>query len=78
MEATHVDAKPVVLVVLARAAHGPSHRADTMTNYLIPVDVADADLWSYSPSLNNIIEGLRAQALAATYYVVFDACPAAS
>jgi Caspase domain len=44
---------------------------------LIPVDVVeadDADLWNVSLNLNNIIEGLRAQAPAATHYVVFDAC----
>jgi hypothetical protein len=29
---------------------------------------------NYWLNLNNIIEGLRAQAPAATHYVVFDAC----
>jgi formylglycine-generating enzyme required for sulfatase activity len=58
------------------SGHGAAD-ADTKTNYLIPVDVADADdadLWNYSLNLNNIVEGLRAQAPAATHYVVFDAC----
>ena len=50
---------------------------DTKINYLIPVDVANADdeeLWNYSLNLNTVIEGLRAQAPGATHYVVFDAC----
>src|SRR5262249_42686215 len=62
--------------LLYYSGHGAAD-ADTRTNYLIPVDVADADdadLWNYSLNLNNIIEGLRAQAPAATHYVVFDAC----
>jgi uncharacterized caspase-like protein len=62
--------------LLYYSGHGAAD-ADTKTNYLIPVDVADADdadLWNYSLNLNNIIEGLRAQAPAATHYVVFDAC----
>src|SRR4029077_13028391 len=50
---------------------------DTKINYLIPVDVANADddnLWINSLNLNNIIENLREQAKLATHYVVFDAC----
>jgi Caspase domain len=46
-------------------------------NYLIPVDVANAedeDLWNYSLNLNTVVENLRAQAPSATHYVVFDAC----
>jgi formylglycine-generating enzyme required for sulfatase activity/uncharacterized caspase-like protein len=62
--------------LLYYSGHGAAD-PDTKTNYLIPIDVADADdadLWNYSLNLNNIIEGLRAQAPAATHYVVFDAC----
>jgi formylglycine-generating enzyme required for sulfatase activity len=58
------------------SGHGAAD-PDTRTNYLIPVDVADADdadLWNYSLNLNHVVEGLRAQAPAATHYVVFDAC----
>jgi len=49
----------------------------TRTNYLIPVDVPNADdddLWTNSLNLNYIVETLRGQAPAATHYVVFDAC----
>src|SRR5262249_44410281 len=50
---------------------------DTKINYLIPVDVANADdeeLWNYSINLNTLVENLRSQAPGATHYVVFDAC----
>jgi tol-pal system protein YbgF len=62
--------------LLYYSGHGAAD-PDTRTNYLIPVDVAeadDADLWNYSLNLNKIVEGLREQAPAATHYVVFDAC----
>ena len=62
--------------LLYYSGHGAAD-PDTRTNYLIPVDVADADdadLWNISLNLNNIVEGLRTQAPAATHYVVFDAC----
>ena len=58
------------------SGHGAAD-PDTKINYLIPVDVANADdeeLWNYSLNLNTVIEGLRAQAPGATHYVVFDAC----
>ena len=58
------------------SGHGAAD-PDTKTNYLIPIDVANADdedLWNYSLNLNKIIEILREQAPAATHYVVFDAC----
>jgi uncharacterized caspase-like protein len=58
------------------AGHGAAN-PDTRINYLIPVDVADADhdeLWANSINLNRIVESLREQAPAATHYVVFDAC----
>jgi uncharacterized caspase-like protein len=58
------------------SGHGAAD-PDTKTNYLIPVDIGeadDADLWNYSLNLNKIVEGLREHAPAATHYVVFDAC----
>src|SRR5262245_64977246 len=58
------------------SGHGAAD-PDTKINYLIPVDVANAedeDLWTNSVNLNSVIEGLRGQAPAATHYVVFDAC----
>ena len=58
------------------SGHGAAD-PDTKINYLIPVDVANADdedLWHYSLNLNTVVEGLRAQAPGATHYVVFDAC----
>ena len=59
--------------LLYYSGHGTAD-PDTKTNYLIPIDVADADLWNYWLNLNDIIEGLRAHAPATTHYVVFDAC----
>ena len=62
--------------LLYYSGHGAAD-PDTKTNYLIPIDVAeadDADLWNISLNLNNVVEGLRTQAPAATHYVVFDAC----
>ena len=58
------------------SGHGAAD-PDTKINFLIPVDVEnadDAELWTYSLNLNGIVEGLREQAPAATHYVVFDAC----
>jgi Caspase domain len=58
------------------SGHGAAD-AGTKINYLIPVDVANADdeeLWNYSINLNTLVENLRAQAPGATHYVVFDAC----
>jgi hypothetical protein len=58
------------------SGHGAAD-PDTKINYLIPVDVAnadDADLWNYSINLNTLVESLRAQAPGATHFVVFDAC----
>jgi TPR repeat protein len=58
------------------SGHGAA-AADTKLNYLIPVDVTNADdeeLWNYSIDLNGVIEGLRREAPKATHYVVFDAC----
>jgi uncharacterized caspase-like protein len=58
------------------SGHGASDR-ETRSNYLIPVDVEsadDADLWTNSIELNDIVSKLRDQAPEATHYVVFDAC----
>jgi hypothetical protein len=59
------------------SGHGASN-ADTGLNYLIPVDVPDADdvsLWSNSVELkSDIIDKLGDQAPAASHFVVFDAC----
>ena len=58
------------------SGHGAAD-PDTKINYLIPVDVTNADdesLWINSLNLNNVIENLREQAPTATHYVVFDAC----
>jgi uncharacterized caspase-like protein len=57
------------------SGHGAAD-PDTKINYLIPIDVANAndeELWNYSINLNTLVENLRAQA-GATHYVVFDAC----
>src|SRR5262245_15095643 len=58
------------------SGHGAAD-PDTKINYLIPVDVPNADdedLWNRSLNLNTLVERLRAQAPEATHYVVFDAC----
>jgi uncharacterized caspase-like protein len=58
------------------SGHGAAN-PQTKVNYLIPVDVADADdkdLWLYSINLNTLVENLRTQAPGATHYVIFDAC----
>jgi hypothetical protein len=58
------------------SGHGAAD-PDTKINYLIPVDVANADdeeLWNYSLNLNTVVESLRMQAPEATHYIVFDAC----
>lgn len=58
------------------AGHGAAN-PDTKINYLIPLDVPNADdedLWTNSINLNKIVESLREQSPAATHYVIFDAC----
>jgi len=58
------------------SGHGASD-PETRINYLIPVDVEsadDANLWTNSFELNDIVRKLREQAPEATHYVVFDAC----
>src|SRR5215470_17933541 len=54
------------------SGHGAAN-PETKLNYLIPVDVANADdeeLWTNSVNLNKVIESLREQAPSATHYVV--------
>lgn len=58
------------------SGHGVAN-PDTQVNYLIPVDVADANdanLWFQSFEQSSIIDRLSTQAPNATHYVVFDAC----
>ena len=58
------------------AGHGAAN-PDTKINYLIPIDVANADddeLWTNSINLNRVVEAVREQAPNATHYIVFDAC----
>ena len=58
------------------SGHGASD-PETRINYLIPTDVDsadDANLWTNSFELNDIVSKLREQAPEATHYVVFDAC----
>lgn len=58
------------------SGHGVSN-PETQINYLIPVDVADADddkVWFESFQQNVIIDLMSKQAPAATHYLVFDAC----
>jgi len=58
------------------SGHGVAN-PDTHVNYLIPVDVADANdanIWYQSFEQSTIIDRLSQQAPNATHYVVFDAC----
>jgi hypothetical protein len=58
------------------SGHGASD-PETRINYLIPVDIENADdanVWTNSIELNDIVSKLRDQAPEATHYVVFDAC----
>jgi len=58
------------------SGHGAAD-PDTQINYLIPVDVAsadDADVWTNSIDLREIVNRLREQSPEAVHYVVFDAC----
>jgi uncharacterized caspase-like protein len=58
------------------SGHGVAN-PETQINYLIPVDVADADddkVWFESFQQTAIIDLLSRQAANATHYVVFDAC----
>jgi peptidoglycan/xylan/chitin deacetylase (PgdA/CDA1 family) len=67
---------PGTLSFVYYSGHGAAD-PDTKINYLIPIDVANAqddDLWTNSLNLNSVVEALRNQAPTATHYVVFDAC----
>jgi uncharacterized caspase-like protein len=58
------------------SGHGAAD-PDTQINYLIPVDVPsadDAELWTNSLELGEIVTRLRDQSPDATHFVVFDAC----
>src|SRR5215475_16054028 len=58
------------------SGHGVAN-PETQINYLIPIDVADADddrVWFESFQQTAIIDVLSKQAPNATHYVVFDAC----
>jgi tetratricopeptide (TPR) repeat protein len=58
------------------SGHGGAN-PDTNVNYLIPVDIEDADeesLWDYSLPLQQVISDLSNRASKATHFVVFDAC----
>jgi uncharacterized caspase-like protein len=58
------------------SGHGAAN-PETRINYLIPVDVADAEdssIWINSFELTDVIDKLRSQTPEATHYVVFDAC----
>jgi uncharacterized caspase-like protein len=58
------------------SGHGVAN-PETQINYLIPIDVVDADddkVWFESLQQNTIINLLSKQAANATHYVVFDAC----
>jgi hypothetical protein len=58
------------------SGHGAAD-PDTQINYLIPVDVSnadDAEIWTYSLDLKEIVSRLREQSPDAVHYVIFDAC----
>jgi len=58
------------------SGHGAAD-PETKINYLIPVDVGNADdedLWTGSINLDRMVEQLHGGAPQATHYVVFDAC----
>jgi len=58
------------------SGHGAAD-PDTQINYLIPVDVSsadDAEVWTYSLDLKEVVNRLRDQSPDAVHYVIFDAC----
>jgi formylglycine-generating enzyme required for sulfatase activity len=58
------------------SGHGVAN-PDTQINYLIPVDITDADddkVWFESLQQNEVIDLFSKQAPFATHYLVFDAC----
>jgi uncharacterized caspase-like protein len=69
-------AGPNALSFVYYSGHGAAN-PETQINYLIPVDVADADddkVWFESFQHNTIIDMLTRQAANAVHYVVLDAC----
>ncbi|MBV1694137.1 MAG: SEL1-like repeat protein, partial [Hyphomicrobiales bacterium] len=58
------------------SGHGVAN-PETQTNYLIPIDVTDADddkIWFESFQQNVVIDLFSREAPGATHYLVFDAC----
>jgi len=58
------------------SGHGAAD-PDTQINYLIPVDVSsadDAEVWTNSIDLKEIVSRLRDQTPDAVHYIIFDAC----
>jgi uncharacterized caspase-like protein len=58
------------------SGHGAAD-PDSQINYLIPIDVTstdDAEVWTNSLDLREIVNRLREQTPDAVHYVVFDAC----
>jgi hypothetical protein len=58
------------------SGHGAAD-PDTQINYLIPIDVSsadDAEVWTNSIDLREIVNRLREQSPDAVHYVIFDAC----
>jgi tetratricopeptide (TPR) repeat protein len=69
-------AGPGALSFVYYSGHGVAN-PETHINYLIPVDVLDANdprIWQLAFEQNDIIDKLSRQAPQATHYVVFDAC----
>jgi Caspase domain/TPR repeat len=70
------DAGADTISIFYYSGHGAANSA-TRINYLIPVDVVDAesdDLWYQSFELSDVIDKLSTQAPDATHFVIFDAC----
>ena len=58
------------------SGHGAAN-PQTHINYLIPVDLADAetdDMWNQSIELRDIVDRFASQAPDAAHFVIFDAC----
>lgn len=69
-------AAPGAISFFYYSGHGVAN-PDTQINYLVPVDIADANapsLWTNAFEQSEVIEKLSRQAPQAIHYVVFDAC----
>jgi hypothetical protein len=69
-------AGPGAISFLYYSGHG-AQDGTTQTNYLIPIDVTEAEderMWDRSVRLNEITRRLKEDAGQATHFVVFDAC----